>query len=114
MKNFTKLAAIAAVATMTIATTAQAATIEYMRKGDQVIAVSNDSGTLMCTRVSDGFEMCNGMEKQANGAWTGDNMRHPDMPKFMKFNGTVTFTTDGLKIKGCAVGVCQSEDWAKR
>ena len=31
-------------------------------------------------------------------------MKHPDMPGFMTFNGTVTTTAKGLKVQGCAVG----------
>jgi hypothetical protein len=41
-------------------------------------------------------------------------MKHPDMPGFMTFNGTVTFGSNGLKIRGCAVGVCQSEIWTNK
>ena len=90
---------------------ATAENTNYLRKGKEVIAVSSDGGSLSCKRVSDGFEMCNGMLEQENGSWTGKNMRHPNMPKFMKFNGTVVFSDAGLNIRGCALGICQSEDW---
>jgi hypothetical protein len=33
------------------------------------------------------------------------------MPGFMRFNGTVTFTETGLNIRGCALGICDAEDW---
>ncbi|MBI1218054.1 MAG: hypothetical protein GC186_05845 [Rhodobacteraceae bacterium] len=90
----------------------------YIRKGNQDISVVVTDGKLFCTRVSDGFEMCNGMLKQPDGTWKGGHMKHPDMPGFMRFNGTVTFTpTDkptGLTIQGCALGICQSEAWPKK
>lgn len=90
----------------------------YVRKGDQDIAVVIKDGKLFCTRVSDGYEMCNGMEKSADGAWRGGQMKHPDMPGFMRFNGTVTFLPSDkpkeLTIKGCALGMCDSETWAKK
>ena len=44
------------------------------------------------------------------GAWKGKKMKHPDMPKFLTFKGTVTVEGDVLKIKGCA-GICDSEKW---
>lgn len=84
---------------------------EYIRKDDQIIDVVIKDGQLFCTRRSDGYEMCNGMTKQDDGTWQGKNMRHPDMPKFMKFKGTVTFGSNGLKIKGCALGMCDEEVW---
>ncbi len=113
MKNYQILCAIAVMATGAFSTTALAETVNYLRKGKETVAVSNDGGTLSCLRVSDGFEMCNGMVKQSDGTWTGKNMRHPAMPKFMKFNGTVTFTEAGLNIRGCALGICKAEDWLK-
>ena len=85
-----------------------------MRKGTQEIRVFTNEGRLFCRRASDGFEMCHGMTEQADGSWTGKGMRHPDMPGFMKFNGTVVFGAAGLNIRGCAVGICQAEDWAKQ
>ncbi|MEE9388355.1 MAG: hypothetical protein V3U96_07075 [Paracoccaceae bacterium] len=113
MKSTNLIGAAALFAMAAFATTAQAESVEYLRKGSQIVTVSNDGGTLSCLRVSDGFEMCNGMVKQENGSWTGKNMRHPAMPKFMKFNGTVIFTEAGLNIRGCAMGICKAEDWAK-
>ncbi|MDP7185408.1 MAG: hypothetical protein QGI08_06770 [Paracoccaceae bacterium] len=83
------------------------------KKGDQEIDVTIQDGTLWCTRVSDGFEMCNGMVEGEDFRWRGKNMRHPDMPKWMKFNGTVSFLEGGLNIRGCAVGFCDGEDWTK-
>ncbi len=86
----------------------------YLRKGTQEIRVFTSKGKLYCRRTSDNFELCYGMEKQADGSWKGKHMRHPDMPKFMIFNGTVIIgSNDKLSIKGCAVGnsLCDSEIW---
>lgn len=88
----------------------------YLRKGDQPISVFSQSGKLYCRRVSDGFEMCNGMEKQADGTWQGKKMKHPDMPGFMTFNGTVVIGSNAkMSIKGCAMGqsLCDEEIWDK-
>lgn len=82
------------------------------KTGAQEINVTVTDGALWCTRVSDGFEMCNGMTENEDGTWGGRNMRHPDMPKWMKFRGTVYFEDAGLRIKGCAV-ICDSEEWEK-
>lgn len=87
---------------------------EYLRKDDQEIAVTVKDNALFCTRVSDGFEMCHGMTLQPDGSWKGGHMKHPDMPSFMTFNGTVTFAADSMTIKGCALGMCDSEVWAKK
>lgn len=95
---------------------AVAETTQWLRKGDQVINVSTDGGRLMCTRVSDGFEMCNGMTSQGGGVWKGPKMKHPDMPGFMTFRGTVIIGATQLKIEGCVLGgaVCDSEIWTKK
>ncbi len=85
----------------------------YLRKGKELIELRVQDGRLFCTRQSDGFEMCHGMIRGEDGSWRGRQMRHPAM-KFMKFNGTVTFTGDGLKIQGCALGICRAETWVKQ
>jgi uncharacterized protein (DUF2147 family) len=56
------------------------------------------------------------MAEQPNGTWKGKKMKHPDMPKFMTFNGTVTFGAGMVSLKGCAAGnsLCQSEDWPQK
>ena len=86
----------------------------YLRKGTQTIKVFTSGGRLYCRR-SDGFEMCNGMTKKGS-KWTGGKMKHPDMPGFMTFNGTVTIGSKTLHIKGCAVGqsMCDAEVWKKK
>ena len=99
MTNITRIIASAAVAFS--ATAAAADTyIRPHKTGDQQITVAITDDALWCTRVSDGFEMCNGMTENEDGIWGGKNMRHPDMPKWMKFKGTVYFNDSGLKIKG--------------
>jgi len=109
MKKTLTLGLSAIVALSTFTATAMAD--EYIRKGDQIIDVVKTNGQLFCTRRSDGYEMCNGMTEQSDGSWQGRNMRHPDMPRFMKFRGTVIFGSNGLKIKGCALGICDDEVW---
>jgi len=86
----------------------------FIRAGTQEINVQVSDGKLYCTRVSDGFEMCNGMTKRTDGSWRGRKMKHPDMPGFMRFNGTVVIGAGALKIKGCALGICDSEAWTKQ
>ncbi|MFZ1682243.1 MAG: hypothetical protein WAT70_14575 [Rhizobiaceae bacterium] len=84
--------------------------------GDVVVAAVAD-GKLAChidTGSRPGFEMCHGMVRQGD-AWTGSGMKHPEMPGFMTFNGTVVVFGDELKIKGCAIGqaFCDSETWTR-
>ncbi len=89
----------------------------YLRKGDQEIRVFTHEGKLFCRRVSDGFEMCHGMENTDAGTWKGEKMKHPDMPKFMTFNGTVVIGTNKkMSIKGCAAGdsLCDAEIWDEK
>ncbi len=107
--------ALAAAAALLALAAVPATADTYIRKGDQAIDVAVKGGKLYCTRSSDGFEMCNGMTKSGS-AWTGGGMKHPDMPGFMSFNGTVTMTASSLTIKGCAVGqsMCDSETWKKK
>ncbi len=109
------LAAAAALAASAIAPAFAAGVkdgpMTFLRKGDQEIVVFVYEGKLYCRRTSDDYEMCNGMTEQPDGTWKGKRMKHPDMPGFMRFNGTVTFTEAGLNIRGCALGICDAEDW---
>lgn len=89
----------------------------YQRpNGDRVIVWVAD-GKLYC-RVEQGkrpgFEMCHGMMPQGEN-WFGKGMKHPSMPGFMTFNGTVSSDPEKITIKGCAMGkaMCQSETWKK-
>lgn len=87
------------------------------KKGEQIRVEFRDDA-MYCTiinrtkksgKAKKDFEMCHGMTAE-EGAWKGKKMKHPDMPKFMTFKGTVTVEGDVLKIKGCA-GICDSEKW---
>ncbi len=115
----TTLATITLVAASTVfgafaASAATAVDRTYMRKGDQEIRVFTFEDKLFCRRVSDEFEMCHGMEEAGGGTWTGPNMKHPDMPKFMTFEGTVVIGGNKkMSIEGCVAGgaVCDREVW---
>lgn len=116
MKIWMKAAALAAVSVVCTAPVAVAGTTQWLREGTDVINVTDTGGKLYCTRASDGFEMCNGMTSQGAGTWSGPNMKHPDMPKFMTFAGTVIIGATQLKIEGCVLGgaVCDAEVWTKK
>ena len=62
-----------------------------------------------------GFEMFHGMTKIGPTQWQGSEMKHPSMPGFMTFNGTVRLSGDILKVKGCAIGqsMCDQETWTR-
>ncbi len=89
----------------------------WKRKGNTVVKVSISGGKLYCKIVKgspNGFEMCHGMVKKG-GVWKGGNMKHPSMPGFMTFNGTVRVSGNKLNIKGCAIGqsFCDAETWVR-
>lgn len=89
----------------------------YTRKNGDTVHVTIGNGLLFCKIVKGSkpnFEMCHGM-KQGGAAWTGKKMKHPGMPRFMTFNGTVTFDAQTLSIKGCAMGksLCDKETWTR-
>jgi uncharacterized protein (DUF2147 family) len=73
----------------------------------------------LCCKIvegaSPGFEMCHGMTQTGPDEWQGQGMKHPEMPGFMTFNGTVKLDGPTLNIKGCAIGqaFCASEEWTK-
>lgn len=88
----------------------------WARKNGDTVEVTLQGNELFCT-ISEGkrvgFEMCHGMTLREDGTWKGKKMKHPGMPGFMTFNGTVRVDGDSLSIKGCAVKVCDSENWTK-
>ena len=89
----------------------------YTRENGDTVHVTIDNGLLFCKIVKGSkpnFEMCHGM-KPSGAAWTGKKMKHPGMPRFMTFNGTVTSDARTLSIKGCALGksLCDSETWTR-
>ena len=91
----------------------------WVRPNGEIAQVSQKGGHLYCTIVkgkSPGFEMCNGMDKAGDNTWQGGHMKHPEMPGFMTFNGTVTLQPASLTIKGCAIGqsMCDAETWTRR
>lgn len=89
----------------------------WKRPNGETVQVTSGGGKLMC-RITKGkkagFEMCNGMGG-IGSAWRGSEMKHPDMPGFMSFNGTVAVAGNSLSIKGCAIGqsMCDSETWTR-
>ncbi|MEZ5946240.1 MAG: hypothetical protein R3C13_10175 [Hyphomonas sp.] len=89
---------------------------QWTRKNGDTVDVSLNGNELFCTITAGkkvGFEMCHGMTLREDGTWKGKKMKHPGMPGFMTFNGTIKVDGDALSIKGCAAGVCDSEDWTK-
>lgn len=91
----------------------------YTRENGDVVEVTDCEGRL-CGRIASGrktgFEMLHGMEKSGPNEWRGNRMKHPDMPGFMTFNGTVTATGDTLNVRGCVIGgaLCDAETWTRR
>ncbi len=109
-----KLTVLALVTGVSFGTMAQAEVIgTYLRNGEEPISARIDDGLLYCTRISDGFEMCNGMVEQDDGSWNGDKMKNPDMPGFMSFNGTIRFAEGEMQLQGCLAGksMCKSLSW---
>ena len=91
----------------------------WIRPNAEVAQVSQRGGRLYCkivTGKSPGFEMCHGMTKSGDDTWQGSAMKHPEMPGFMTFNGTVTVQAASLSIKGCAIGqmMCDAETWKRK
>lgn len=113
-----RIAAIAAA--LIFAGAAQAAEPfgEWSRPNGDPVRIYEAGGRMYC-EITDGerkgFEMCHGMTKQGD-AWKGGDMKHPDMPEAMSFNGTVIVKDDTLEIEGCTLfGVmCDSETWTRR
>ena len=64
---------------------------------------------------SKGTRMFNGIKKVGKNRWKGD-MKHPEMPGFMTFNGTVSVRGKTMTVQGCMFGGsgCQSEVWKKK
>ena len=90
---------------------------QWKRPNGTIAQVSVKGGKLWCKIVKGkpaGFEMCHGMTK-AGAVWKGANMKHPSMPGFMTFNGTVRVSGNKLNIKGCAIGqsFCDAETWVR-
>lgn len=118
MNKFTSTAIALILGMASFATSVSAEIIGvYLRNGEEFILVrTTDEGLMYCTRVGDGFEMCDGLSQQADGTWSGTNMKHPNMPKFMTYTGVVTVTADTISIEGCtaANAQCDAETWPKQ
>jgi uncharacterized protein (DUF2147 family) len=98
---------------------AQEATGRWVRPKGGTVQVTNSGGKLYGKIIDGklaGFEMFNGMGKSGAGVWQGSAMKHPDMPGFMTFNGTVTISGDTMTVKGCAIGqsMCDAETWSRK
>ena len=90
----------------------------FKRPNGDTVQTSVKGGKLYCeisAGSQPGFEMCHGIAK-TGAVWQGAAMKHPSMPGFMTFNGTVTFAGGSAAIEGCAVGhsMCDSETWTRQ
>jgi len=114
---------MAAAAALTIAglvaTTASAGvTGNYTRPNGTKARVYMCGGKL-CGKLTSGkkkgYEMLHGMAKVGANKWKGRKMKHPDMPAFMTFNGTITRSGKTLTVKGCMIGgiFCDKEKWTR-
>ncbi|MEZ5995595.1 MAG: hypothetical protein R3C25_07550 [Hyphomonadaceae bacterium] len=91
----------------------------YARPNGDPVEVYDCDGKL-CGHITggerNGFEMLHGMESTGPNEWRGNQMKHPAMPGFMTFNGTVTVVENGLSVRGCAIGqsFCDAEVWTRQ
>ena len=88
-------------------------------KSGDTVKVYSKGGAMYCqitTGKKKGFEMCHGMKKAGDNTWKGGDMKHPDMPSAMTFNGTVVVSGSSLSIEGCTLfgAACDSETWKKK
>ena len=86
-------------------------------KGGGTAQVTVNGGKMSAKIVSGkqkGFVMFNNINGAGANTWKG-NMKHPSMPGFMTFNGTVEYKGGKLHVKGCAIGgsFCDSEVWTR-
>lgn len=86
-------------------------------KGGGTAKVTLSGGKMSAVIVSGkkkGFTMFRGIAPAGKDTWKGD-MKHPDMPGFMTFNGTVKYSGGKLHVQGCAIGgsMCDSEVWTQ-
>lgn len=96
-----------------------AGVLDKWKRPNGTIAEVYMCGSKLCGKIiagqPAGFEMFHGMTKVGPMQWQGSEMKHPSMPAFMTFNGTVTLSGNILKVKGCAVGqsMCDEETWTR-
>lgn len=88
---------------------------QWKRPNGTTAKVYNCGGKLCGKVVQTNFEMFHGMSKTGTTKWQGSKMKHPDMPGFMTFNGTVTLSGNKMTVKGCAIGsvFCDAETWVR-
>lgn len=115
-----KLVILSVCAWTSVVTTGNAAGIlAKWKRPNGTIAETYMCGGKLCGKIvagqPAGFEMFHGMTKVGATQWQGSEMKHPSMPAFMTFNGTVTQTGDTLNVKGCAIGqsMCDNETWTR-
>lgn len=116
-KTLISSAALAILAGMALSTTASAegAYGEWLRPDGTIALTSEVEGGMRAEIISGdqtGMVMFSSLKPSGDNQWKGD-MKHPDMPGFMTFNGTVTYKDEGLEVQGCAVGgsMCDAESW---
>jgi len=87
-----------------------------MRDGTDPVRAYTENNQLFCTRVSDGFEICNGMEAEGNNIWQGDNLKNPDGPRWLSARGTITVSETEMALEGCTMGgaICKSMVWLRQ
>ncbi len=85
----------------------------YLRNGTEPVRVFTQDNQLFCTRISDGFEICNGMESQGNNIWQGDRLKNPDGPSWIRARGTIIVSENEMALEGCMMGgtICKSMAW---
>ncbi len=85
----------------------------YLRDGTEPVRVFIENGRLYCTRVEDGFEICNGMESAGENMWQGDGLKNPDGPRWVSARGTITVSQNEMALEGCMMGgaICKSMTW---
>ncbi len=85
----------------------------YLRNDAEPVRVFVEDGLLYCTRISDGFEICNGMESAGENTWQGDKLKNPDGPRWISARGTITVSEAEMALEGCMMGgaVCKSMVW---
>jgi len=100
---------------LSTAASAQEAFGEWLRP-DGTIALTTECDGGLCGELISGEQtgmvMFQSLKSSGDDQWKGD-MKHPDMPGFMTFNGTVTLGDGELMVQGCAVGgsMCDAETW---
>ncbi|MCF6272373.1 MAG: DUF2147 domain-containing protein [Rhodobacteraceae bacterium] len=85
----------------------------YLRNGTEPVRVFTENNQLFCTRVSDGFEICNGMDPQGDNTWQGRKLKNPDGPSWIKARGTIIISENEMELEGCMMGgtICKSMAW---